>query len=141
MKSRMGKYCSSMIGSILPYYHSAYAFAPSPAVPAAIARTERRALLVVVPTVRLELTRLTPLPPQDSVSTNSTTSARAALLRYVHGLGFGIACRRGGGRRRGALRHVGRLALVADRRRRAWHGTLLHHVRGPAARGAKVGKP
>src|SRR5690606_5969890 len=30
---------------------------------------------VLVRMVRLELTRLTPLPPQDSVSTNSTTSA------------------------------------------------------------------
>ena len=29
----------------------------------------------LVPTVRLELTRVSPLPPQDSVSTNSTTSA------------------------------------------------------------------
>ena len=32
----------------------------------------------LVPTVRLELTQLSPLPPQDSVSTNFTTSA----LRY-----------------------------------------------------------
>lgn len=29
----------------------------------------------MVPTVRLELTRLSPPPPQDGVSTNSTTSA------------------------------------------------------------------
>jgi hypothetical protein len=29
----------------------------------------------LVPTVRLELTRLSSLPPQDSVSTNFTTSA------------------------------------------------------------------
>lgn len=29
----------------------------------------------MVPTVRLELTRLAPPPPQDGVSTNSTTSA------------------------------------------------------------------
>jgi hypothetical protein len=28
-----------------------------------------------VPTARLELAQLSPLPPQDSVSTNSTTSA------------------------------------------------------------------
>jgi hypothetical protein len=33
-----------MIGSILPYYHSGYAFAASPTAPVAIARTERRAL-------------------------------------------------------------------------------------------------
>jgi len=32
----------------------------------------------VVPTVRLELTRLSPPPPQDGVSTNSTTSANGA---------------------------------------------------------------
>ena len=32
--------------------------------------------LDLVPTVRLELTRLSPPPPQDGVSTNSTTSAR-----------------------------------------------------------------
>lgn len=29
----------------------------------------------MVPMARLELARLSPLPPQDSVSTNSTTSA------------------------------------------------------------------
>ncbi len=32
-------------------------------------------LYILVPTVRLELTRPKPLPPQDSVSTNFTTSA------------------------------------------------------------------
>src|SRR5690606_36929740 len=31
----------------------------------------------LVPTARLELAQLSPLPPQDSVSTNSTTSALA----------------------------------------------------------------
>jgi hypothetical protein len=31
----------------------------------------------MVPTARLELAQLSPLPPQDSVSTNFTTSARA----------------------------------------------------------------
>jgi hypothetical protein len=31
-----------------------------------------------VPTMRLELIRLSPLPPQDSVSTNFTTSALSA---------------------------------------------------------------
>ena len=36
---------------------------------------------LMVPTVRLELTQLSPLPPQDSVSTNFTTSALRALLR------------------------------------------------------------
>lgn len=30
---------------------------------------------ILVPTARLELAQLSPLPPQDSVSTNSTTSA------------------------------------------------------------------
>jgi hypothetical protein len=30
---------------------------------------------VLVPTARLELAQLSPLPPQDSVSTNFTTSA------------------------------------------------------------------
>src|SRR6266850_2970186 len=34
--------------------------------------------LSLVPTVRLELTRLSPPPPQDGVSTNSTTSANGA---------------------------------------------------------------
>ncbi len=33
------------------------------------------ALYEVMPMARLELARLAPLPPQDSVSTNSTTSA------------------------------------------------------------------
>jgi hypothetical protein len=31
---------------------------------------------LLVPTARLELAQLSPLPPQDSVSTNFTTSAR-----------------------------------------------------------------
>lgn len=39
----------------------------------------------MVPTVRLELTRLSPPPPQDGVSTNFTTSA-ASLLRRSDGL-------------------------------------------------------
>jgi hypothetical protein len=38
----------------------------------------------MVPTARVELARLAPLPPQDSVSTNSTTSAINRLLnRWV----------------------------------------------------------
>ena len=36
-----------------------------------------------MPTVRLELTRLSPLPPQDSVSTNFTTSAFDPWLRHA----------------------------------------------------------
>jgi hypothetical protein len=32
-----------------------------------------------VPTARLELAQLSPLPPQDSVSTNFTTSALIAI--------------------------------------------------------------
>src|SRR5690606_7588356 len=35
----------------------------------------RHVCLRLVPTARLELAQLSPLPPQDSVSTNSTTSA------------------------------------------------------------------
>jgi hypothetical protein len=35
---------------------------------------------LLVPTARLELAQLSPLPPQDSVSTNFTTSAFQALL-------------------------------------------------------------
>ena len=40
----------------------------------------------LVPTARLELAQLAPLPPQDSVSTNFTTSALLFLLltREVH---------------------------------------------------------
>ncbi len=46
----------------------------------------------MVPTARLELAQLSPLPPQDSVSTNFTTSARGlftsvarpARLRMAH---------------------------------------------------------
>jgi hypothetical protein len=37
----------------------------------------------LVPTARLELARLTPLPPQDSVSTNFTTSANANFLNKL----------------------------------------------------------
>ncbi len=36
-----------------------------------------------MPTVRLELTRLSPLPPQDSVFTNFTTSAFDQWFRQV----------------------------------------------------------
>src|SRR5450759_989903 len=36
-------------------------------------------LTKLVPTARLELAQLSPLPPQDSVSTNFTTSARRAM--------------------------------------------------------------
>ncbi|VVD27780.1 conserved protein of unknown function [Paraburkholderia dioscoreae] len=34
---------------------------------------------ILVPTARLELAQLSPLPPQDSVSTNFTTSALHAI--------------------------------------------------------------
>ena len=37
-------------------------------------------ILFLVPSMRLELTRLSALPPQDSVSTNSTTTAANAKL-------------------------------------------------------------
>src|SRR5437899_8809090 len=61
MKSRIGKYCSSMV--IDPRANASF-FGP-----------ELRGSAILVPTGRLELPRLTPLPPQDSVSTNFTTSA------------------------------------------------------------------
>ncbi len=35
---------------------------------------------MLVPTARLELAQLSPLPPQDSVSTNFTTSARRCIV-------------------------------------------------------------
>jgi hypothetical protein len=38
------------------------------------------AFFILVPTARLELAQLSPLPPQDSVSTNFTTSAETAIL-------------------------------------------------------------
>ena len=44
------------------------------------ARYENRAFRMV-PKAGLEPARLTPLPPQDSVSTNSTTSAETLLIR------------------------------------------------------------
>jgi hypothetical protein len=37
----------------------------------------------LVPTVRLELTRLAPPPPQDGVSTNFTTSAHSLQERII----------------------------------------------------------
>ena len=46
---------------------------------------------ILVPTKRLELLRISALPPQDSVSTNSTTTAKildSILLRIY----FGICC-------------------------------------------------
>ena len=45
----------------------------------------------MVPTMRLELTRLSPLPPQDSVSTNFTTSAlfvfKCAIVAFFYDFG------------------------------------------------------
>ncbi len=41
----------------------------------------------LVPTARLELAQLSPLPPQDSVSTNFTTSATRKNIRRA---GFGL---------------------------------------------------
>ena len=43
-------------------------------------------VLILVPRGRLELPRHSALPPQDSVSTNSTTWARAATYRKSQGL-------------------------------------------------------
>ena len=45
-------------------------------------RALRTFTYAMVPTTRLELVQLSPLPPQDSVSTNSTTSARQSRQRY-----------------------------------------------------------
>ncbi|CAG9211334.1 hypothetical protein BVI2075_520008 [Burkholderia vietnamiensis] len=42
-----------------------------------------------MPTARLELAQLSPLPPQDSVSTNFTTSA----LRYCKGRNSSVTLR------------------------------------------------
>src|SRR5437899_3072628 len=76
MRSRIGRYCSSMIVALIRA-------SPGRSVLVAL-RTMRRAICfsmrrpshqVLVPTGRLELPRVTPLPPQDSVSTNFTTSA------------------------------------------------------------------
>ena len=82
--------------------------------------------LVLVPTVRLELTRLSPPPPQDGVSTNSTTSARcktgAILLDSI------------------AHRGDARYPISAGTRAR--HGVLLRNVGGLRCcrrRGASAG--
>ncbi len=40
----------------------------------------RPATCKLVPTAGVEPARLAPLPPQDSVSTNSTTSAKASIF-------------------------------------------------------------
>ena len=52
----------------------------------------------LVPTARLELARLSPLPPQDSVSTNSTTSAQELNYRsnllFLQALCMKNTCRR-----------------------------------------------
>src|SRR6218665_2447240 len=39
---------------------------------------------LLVPTARLELAQLSPLPPQDSVSTNFTTSAALKIMSGWH---------------------------------------------------------
>ena len=38
------------------------------------------AVFLMVPSARLELAQLSPLPPQDSVSTNFTTTAMSTFL-------------------------------------------------------------
>ena len=48
-------------------------------------------IFYLVPSARLELAQLSPLPPQDSVSTNFTTTADVACLdgmRNREGFGF-----------------------------------------------------
>src|SRR5205085_8121168 len=63
-------------GRIHPSFRRLRRFARDRLPPANCCRLERVSVLpCLVPTGRLELPRLTPLPPQDSVSTNSTTSA------------------------------------------------------------------
>ena len=44
------------------------------------APTNKSCRYLMVPTARLELAQLSPLPPQDSVSTNFTTSAFYVVL-------------------------------------------------------------
>ena len=46
---------------------------------------------ILVPTKRLELLRISALPPQDSVSTNSTTTAMILDLILLR-IYFGICC-------------------------------------------------
>ena len=58
--------------------------------PAGLVPVPRRAF-AWAPTARLELAQLSPLPPQDSVSTNFTTTADVACLdgmRNREGFGF-----------------------------------------------------
>ena len=60
------------------------------AKPAGLVQVHRLAF-VLVPSARLELAQLSPLPPQDSVSTNFTTTADVACLdgmRNREGFGF-----------------------------------------------------
>src|SRR5215470_16729359 len=186
MNIRIGKYCCSMsLSGPIPFQGKA---------PARIARAGARAqrplseplhvarypsaLILpasadaphpsqgMVPMVRLELTRLSPPPPQDGVSTNFTTSAisphrpgsggrrapPARSLRNVLGLRI-PCCRRGLSRfrwGRGSLggwplgrRHVhdaARLRLVADHVGETHAGQKEHgsqHCRGAAE---KVGR-
>src|SRR3954467_1724245 len=42
-----------------------------------------RRIVVLVPSARLELAQLSPLPPQDSVSTNFTTTAVSQLSGWL----------------------------------------------------------
>ena len=62
-------------------------FSPTPG---AAGTTPANCIQAMVPTKRLELLRISALPPQDSVSTNSTTTAYSSviLLRNY----FGICC-------------------------------------------------
>src|SRR5262245_18134427 len=95
-------------------------------------RAGRRSLLV--PTGRLELPRVTPLPPQDSVSTNFTTSA-CSLLRHLARLrtrwrALGRRLRGFAGRRR-----TGRRGHFVRLRGHFLDDALLHHALGRALRG------
>gem|GEM_PF-4031238 len=52
--------------------------------------THIRTTNILVPMSRLELLRLSPLPPQDSVSTNFTTSAIHYLNMHYLGISFDL---------------------------------------------------
>ena len=69
-------------------------------------------ILLLVPSARLELAQLSPLPPQDSVSTNFTTTAVTYYLFYLlRNVRFGLRGYRSSRCRLLSFGRLGRRAL------------------------------
>ena len=87
----------------------------------AVAHRPSWLFFILVPTARLELAQLAPLPPQDSVSTNFTTSAGDQYFTLPY---YFFSMHK--------LRYYKDISQFLNFRRRLWkRSTRVHHRRGP----------